>query len=99
MISFPFAELDQTRRRPGLVLLDTGDADIVIARITSRTARTDHGVEISGWQGTGLLLPSIVRLDKLATLGKGLMDRRLGVLAPSDEIRVLEALKLLWQLD
>lgn len=99
MLSFPFADVNETRNRPALVLLDTGDADIVVARITSQPARTTHDVVIFQWQGAGLLLPSIVRLDKLATLEKGLVDRRLGVLAPVDESRVLETLKSLWQLD
>ncbi|MYC30132.1 MAG: type II toxin-antitoxin system PemK/MazF family toxin [Chloroflexi bacterium] len=99
LLSFPFAEVNRTRKRPGLVLLDTGDSDLVIARITSRAARTGYDVEIGDWEGAGLLLPSIARLDKLATLGKGLVDQRLGVLNQVDENRMLEALKSLWHLD
>lgn len=35
LLSFPFADATGTRRRPALVLLDTGDEDLVVARITS----------------------------------------------------------------
>ena len=99
MLSFPFADVHNTRKRPALVLLDSGDADIVVARITSQLARTNRDVEISDWREAGLLLPSIVRLDKLATLGKRLVDQRLGVLSSVDDSRTMEAWKLLWQID
>jgi len=37
LLLFPFADATGARRRPALVLLDTGDADIIIARVTSQT--------------------------------------------------------------
>ena len=74
LLSFPFTSNDRVTKRPALVLLDTGDADLVLARVTSRAARTANDVEIEEWQKAGLLLPSIVRLDKLATLEKHLVE-------------------------
>lgn len=99
LLSFPFKSNDRATKRPALVLLDTGDADLVLARVTSRAARTANDVEIEEWQEAGLLLPSIVRLDKLVTLEKKLVERTLGALAPSDKSKVGETLKSLWQLD
>ena len=98
LLVFPFTRLQQTSKRPALVLLDTGDADIVAARITSQPARTRFDMEITGWREVGLLLPSIARLDKLATLEKRSVERRLGALLPDDLREVEESIKLLWQL-
>ncbi len=36
LIEFVFSDIQQTKRRPGLVLLDTGDEDIMVAKITSK---------------------------------------------------------------
>ena len=80
-----------------MVLLDTGDADLVVDRVTSQAVRTPFDVVIAHWQEAGLLLPSIARLDKLATLEKGLVERRLGKLSPPDLEEVERALRLLWQ--
>jgi len=77
LLAFPFADATEAKRRPALVLLDTGDADVVVARITSQTAQTTLDVELVEWQQAGLLLPSVVRVHKLATLGKRLVERRL----------------------
>ena len=97
MLAFPLTSTDESRQRPGLVLLDTGDADIVVARITSQPPRTPFDVEVNGWQQAGLLLPSIIRLDKVATLEKRLVERRLGTLSREDGERVRGVLKRIWE--
>ena len=99
LISFPLSSNDRAIKRPGLVLLDTGDADLVVARVTSQAVRTPFDVVIDHWRDAGLILPSIVRLDKLATLEKGLVDRQLGRLSSSDMKDVESVLKELWQAD
>lgn len=35
LIAFPYAGGMQSKQRPGLVILDTGDADVVVARVTT----------------------------------------------------------------
>lgn len=70
LLAFPFSDATGSKRRPALVLLDTGDQDIVVARVTSQAIRSSFDVNIVAWQQAGLLLPSIVRVDKLATLEK-----------------------------
>ena len=39
LLSFPFADATGAKRRPALVLLDTGDADVVVAILTRFTMR------------------------------------------------------------
>jgi mRNA interferase MazF len=84
LIAFPYTGGAQTKDRPALVLLDTGDADLLVARITSQLYQTTHDVLLSDWQGAGLRAPSVVRLHKLATLEKALVRTRLGSLLPQD---------------
>lgn len=96
LLTFPFTDEAEAKWRPALVLLDTGDADIVVARMTSQIARTTFDVELVKWQQSGLPLPSVVRVHKLATLEKRLVERRLGVLAASDWARVKAKIQQLW---
>jgi mRNA interferase MazF len=93
LLAFPFADGSATRRRPALVLVDVGDDDLLVARITSRPARTDLDVTLDHWQAAGLLLPSVVRVHKVATLEKELVEQKLGTLAPEDRSSVLAAIR------
>lgn len=81
--------------RPALVLLDAGDDDIVVARITSQELRDEFDIEILEWKEAGLALASIVRVHKLATLDKGLVRHRLGALSFGDWIQVHSTFKQL----
>ena len=79
-----------------MILLDTGDNDIVVARVTSQVARDRLDTQLEEWGSAGLLLQSIVRVHKLATLEKRLVERRLGVLSESDWSRVRQSIHRLW---
>ena len=84
LVVFPFAGGEQSKSRPAMVVLDGGDADIVVARITTQLHQTLYDTPIADWRGGGLLAPSMVRLHKLATLEKALVRRKLGSLQPKD---------------
>jgi mRNA interferase MazF len=96
LLSFPFVDATGTKRRPALVLLDTGDDDIIVARVTSQVARTAFDVEVAEWQQAGLRIPSVVRVHKIATLEKRLIERRLGTLTPNDWAQVRAKIQQLW---
>jgi hypothetical protein len=49
-------------------------------------------VVLSGWQGAGLKLPSTVRLEKLATIEKSCVVRKLGALASNELVKVRKVL-------
>jgi mRNA interferase MazF len=93
LVDFPFTTSGRGKPRPALVILDTGDADIVSARITTQSQNTTFDVVISDWQSAGLLAASTVRVHKLATLAKSRVQRRLGALSASDRITVANALQ------
>jgi mRNA interferase MazF len=79
------------------VLLDAGDADILAARITSQDVNTEYDVVLAQWKQSGLLIPSVVRLHKMATLQKKLVERRLGILTQEDLLNVQAKLQQIWK--
>ena len=96
LVDFPFTDRRGSSRRPGLVLLDTGDADIVVARVTSRLVGDEHDVQLYDWRLAGLVRPSIARPHKLLTISKRLIEQRIGAVSQSDWYRVRESAQRLW---
>ncbi|MEG3839687.1 type II toxin-antitoxin system PemK/MazF family toxin [Microcoleus sp. herbarium14] len=96
LLALPFADVTTSKLRPVLVLLDTEDEDIVVARVTSQTTRTVFDVEIVEWEQAGLLRSSVVRLHKVNTIEKRLVNRRLGILTASDWTQVRERIQQIW---
>jgi mRNA interferase MazF len=88
LVTFPFTGGVQAKLRPALVILDAGDADLLLARVTTQPYGTRHDVVLADWRGAGLLAPSVVRLHKLATLDKLRIHRRLGALLSADRRRI-----------
>jgi mRNA interferase MazF len=93
LVAFPFSSGSSAKARPAMVVLDTGDNDVVVARITTQLRPTPCDVVLIDWQGAGLLAPSMIRLHKLATLEKGLVHRALGSLQAPDRAQVAAVLQ------
>ena len=93
LLAFPFTDQGRAKQRPALVLLDTGDEDVVVARITGATARDQHDVTLLDWEAAGLILPSSARAHKVATVAKSLVRGRLGRLTVRDRDLVRQALQ------
>ena len=93
LLEFPFTDTAGSKRRPALVLLDTADDDIVVARVTGQLSAAPQDVTLDEWQQAGLLLPSVIRLHKVATLERRLVDKKLGRLMPADWSRVVLTLR------
>jgi len=89
----PFSSGTQSKLRAALVVLDTGDADVVIARVTSQTPQTPHDVVLTEWKQSGLLFPSVARLHKLVTIEKSLINRRIGQLQATDRVATATAFR------
>src|SRR5438105_4640212 len=99
LVDFPFTTSGPGKARPALVGLDTGDGDVVLARVTTQVYSTPFDVPIQAWQQAGLLAPSLVRLHKIASLAKSRIRRRLGALVASDRQAVavvLQAIASAW---
>lgn len=93
LLNFPYASGTGGVLRPGLVLLDAGDIDVLVAKITTRTHRSPFELALTDWRGAGLRVPSTVRLHKLATAEKTCVIRRVGKLTPVDHQSVSAILK------
>ena len=84
VLPFSYTDLRSEKRRPALVLLDSGDGDILVARITSKISASPYDVIIGGWKEVGLIVPSNVRLHKLLTIEKDHVIKKLGKLSADD---------------
>src|SRR3989338_10383138 len=85
-----FNQTDGKRKqRPTLVVLDTGDDDIVLAPITTTERKSKGDYKIKNWQQSGLLLNSWVRLAKVACLSKSDINQRLGTFTVSDKKQII----------
>jgi mRNA interferase MazF len=84
LVHFPQSGITARKQRPGIVVLDIGDADIVIAPVTSKARSQSGDLPIGDLSGTGLIRPSWARLGKVATLLKSDVIRSLGRLSDSD---------------
>ncbi len=93
LVDFPFTASGPGKPRPALVILDSGDADVVLARVTTQKPSGPFDVAIHDWQQAGLLAPSTVRVHKLATLSKTRIHKPLGALTTVDRKAVAAVLQ------
>lgn len=96
LVHFPQSGTTTRKQRPGLVLLDIGDADIVIAPITSKPRAQTGDLSLANLSGTGLIRPSWVRLAKVVTLLKSDLIRTLGRLPVNDRKQLAQNLQALY---
>lgn len=92
LIAFPFSDAAGFKRRPALVVHDSGDDDVLVARVTGQAAVGVFDAAISEWKNAGLVMPSVARMNKLATLEKKLVERKLGRLADGDAATIKKTL-------
>jgi mRNA interferase MazF len=68
LVRFPNVGTQTSKQRPALVILDVGDADLVLAPVTSQPRRGNGDLKLDGWKAAGLVKESWVRLAKVVTL-------------------------------
>jgi len=81
LIGFPHTDLQGISKRPAVVLYDSGDQDVLVARITTQQYTTEADHRIADWKKCGLLADSYIRLGKQATIEKQYVIKQLGTLA------------------
>jgi len=97
LLAFPFTDSAAVKKRPALVLLDTGDGDILVARVTPQSFPALYEIALADWNTAGLLAPSFAKVNKLATLEASLIERKLGKLTAADLALVREKLKAMFE--
>jgi mRNA interferase MazF len=93
LVPVRFSDGSGHKKRPVVVVYDSGDADLLVAPVTSQMARSPRDIPAVKWQHAGLRLPSIVRLEKLSTVEKSTVIKCMGKLAPDDWREMKAALK------
>ena len=78
LLKFPFTDGKNYKRRPALIISDFDDGYIIVCRITSQIYETSFDVYLDNWEKFGLKLPSVIRVHKLATLEKDLVEATMG---------------------
>ena len=90
LIKFPFTDGGNHKKRPALVLQDTRDNDVIVCRITSKIYETKYDLYLEDWKECGLKLPSVIRIHKIATLEKGLIEKVIGKTPKKQIQKVIE---------
>ena len=88
LVGFVFSDESGKKLRPALVIssaaYNRGRKEVVVAAITSNVRRRLFGDHLIGdWKGAGLLFPSVAT-GILRTVTRGMIDRKLGVIAKVD---------------
>lgn len=91
LLRFPFTDGISFKRRPALIINDCGDGDVIVCRITSKIYHSEFDIEIKNLEKSGLKLPSVIRVHKIATLEKNLVELKMGQieLEQKDNVRLI----------
>jgi mRNA interferase MazF len=104
LVRFPFTDLSGSKLRPALIVGRPAGDDFIVAFITTRVATRDprsaHLLQPSDmeFRTTGLKVPSVIRLERLATLQRSLIQRRLGSIGQRTEQVVARCLRYVFEL-
>jgi mRNA interferase MazF len=93
ILPFSYTDLQSRKRRPAVVLVDAGDEDVLVAKITTKEYRTIYDLKLDHWQEAGLLAPSFIRIHKLLAVEKNHVIQRAGMLDPADLNRLKQAFR------
>ncbi|GAB4456683.1 MAG: hypothetical protein OHK0029_15090 [Armatimonadaceae bacterium] len=82
LVLFPFSDLSDAKRRPALIIADSGSDDWILCQITSRPYSDSRAIRISDddFDEGGLDRESYVRPGKLFTANGSIIAKVVGVL-------------------
>lgn len=93
LVDFPFSDKRDEKRRPGLVIAQDPHGDLLVSRISSKSAELATDVRLNDWSNAGLNIPSTTRLLKMATTHESTVLRLLGKVSDADRRRVVAAFR------
>ena len=88
LLRFPYADGQTFKKRPALIINDYDDGDVIVCRITSQLYTSNQDIYIENWKKSGLKLPSVIRIHKIATLEKGMVEIIMGKIEESLKAKV-----------
>ena len=92
LLRFPFTDGLTFKRRPALIIKDYLDGDIIACRVTSQIYNTKYDVYIDDWKKVGLKLPSTIRVHKIATLEKSMVEMIMGKIDEASKANIRKIL-------
>jgi mRNA interferase MazF len=99
VIPFPFSNLQGFKRRPALVLADSGSKDSILCQITSKNVKDRFAVSITpGDTGGKLPIDSNIRPNKLFTIEKSIILYKICTLSNNKLTSVLTKLSELFEI-
>ena len=98
LMGFPYTDLRSVSKRPAIVLYDSGDQDVLVARVTTQEYMSEADYKILDWRKGGLLAESYVRLGKQATIERHYIIRQLGTLDAGEIDKLKSILRKIYSL-
>lgn len=99
LVPFPFTDLTNTKIRPAIILSSKQD-DITICFVTSLIILKDEDdIFVEKSDLNGLKLDSIIKINKIATIDKDLIEGKIGVLENHHIDKINERLIKYFDLD
>lgn len=95
LVKFPFTSNLGFKKRPALIINDTNDGDVIVCRVTSKLYNSVYDIELKNWNQNGLQLPSVIRVHKIASLEKNMIDRKLGEIDNNVKTEVINVIQTL----
>jgi mRNA interferase MazF len=95
LVKFPFTSNIGFKKRPALIIKDTNDGDVIMCRITSKLYYSLYDIELKTWSQNGLQLPSVIRVHKMASIEKNMIDRKLGEVDNTIKAQVVNVIQTL----
>ena len=83
VLLFPFSDLSSSRKRPAVVVANLTGDDLILAQITTASARSDKyavPLETIDFQTGKLTVSSLVRPNKLFTADVSIISSKIGTL-------------------
>ena len=90
-VKFPQSGRDDKKRRSAVVVLDIGDADVVVVPVTSVARSLAGDLALTDWSRAGLIKPSWVRLAKVFFALKIEVGTKYGRLSDSDRTLIAQS--------
>jgi mRNA interferase MazF len=100
LATFPFSDLSSAKLRPCLIVGLADFEDILLCQITSKQYGSVKAIKLtkSDFSEGSIVVDSFIRPDKIATLDKARVKRKLGVLNASKTNEVKQKLKTILEL-
>lgn len=98
LVAFPHTDLQGVSKRPAVILYDSDDKDVIVARITTQKYDSAADYKIPEWRNCGLLAESYIRLGKVATIEKRYIEKKLGALSDAETEAIKSIMKKIFSM-